>query len=143
MKIVKIDSLKSANKSAIIQALSSALFCIAYTYIILIFTHGEEFVGKQPTQEAVNGIRHDVVLIVCGILAGLVPIMLLKYKKAEYLIACLPLSVIYYFVIMIFCVCFVIDDNFDLITYAIFPIPIGSFIGTVISILINNFKNRK
>ena len=143
MKIIKIDSWKKANKSALVQALLSVLFCIVYTYVIMFFTRGEEFVGKQPTQEIVNGIRHDVVLVVCGILAGLIPILFLRYKNAKFLISYLPMSIIYYFVFMFLCVGFIIDDNFDLIIYALIPVPIGSFIGTVIAIFINRFNNRK
>ena len=65
MKTIKIDSCKKANKSAMLQAVISSLFCILYAYIIMMLTGGEEFVGKQPTKEIVNGIRLDVVLIVC------------------------------------------------------------------------------
>lgn len=143
MKKIKIDSWKKANRSALIQALLSALFCIAYTYIIMIFTCGEEFVGKQPTRDVINGIRHDVVLCVCGVLAGLIPLILLRYAKAKFLISYIPLSSVFYVIIMVLCVLFVIDDNFDLITYALLPIPIGSCVGTAIAILINCFINRK
>lgn len=142
MQRVRIDSWKNANKSAIMQAVLSALFCIIYTYVIMIFTGGEEFVGKQPTQEIVNGIRHDVVLVICGILSGVIPIVLLRYEKAKFLTLYLPMSIIYYFVVMLLCVFFVIDDNFDLITYALISVPIGSFIGTTISVLFNLFRGK-
>lgn len=142
MKMIKVDSWKNANKSAIIQAILSVLFCIIYTYVIMIFTGGENFVGKQPTQEIVNGIRHDVVLVICGILSALIPILLLKCEKAKFLILYLPMSIIYYFVVMLLCVLFVIDSNFDLITYALTSVPIGSFTGTLISILINLFRRN-
>ena len=142
MKKVKIDSWKNANKSALIQAVLSALFCIIYTYVIMFFTGGEEFVGKHPTYEIVNGIRYDVVLIICGILSGVIPILLLRYEKSKFLILYLPMSIIYYFVLMLLCVFFVIDDNFDLITYAIISVPIGSFIGTMIAILINLYRRN-
>ena len=142
MKIIKIDSWKKANNSALMQAVLSVLFCIVYTYLIMIFTRGEEFVGKQPTQEIVNGIRHDIVLVVCGILAGLIPIMLLRYIGLKFLTLYLPMSAIYYFVIMLF-VLFVIDDNFDLITYALTSVPIGSSVGTVFAILINQYRIDK
>ena len=99
MNIIKINSWKNANKSALMQAILSALFCIVYTYVIMIFTGGEEFVGKQPTQEIVNGIRHDVVLVICGILSGVIPIVLLRYEKSKFLVLYLPMSIIYYFVV--------------------------------------------
>ena len=142
MKIIKIDSWKNANKSALMQAISSALFCIVYTYVIMIFTGGEEFVGKQPTQEIVNGIRHDVVLVICGILSGVIPIVLLRYEKSKFLVLYLPMSIIYYFVVMLLCVLFVIDDNFDLLAYTLTSVPIGSFIGTIIAILINLYRRN-
>ena len=140
MKIIKIDSWKKANKSALMQATLSVLFCIVYTYVVMIFTKGEEFVSKQPTQEIVNGIRHDIVLVICGILAGLIPIILLRYTESKFLSLYFPMSIIYYFVIMLLCVLFVIDDNFDLITYALTSVPIGSCIGNVFAILINSYR---
>jgi hypothetical protein len=142
MQIVKIDSWKNANKSALIQAVLSALFCIIYTYVIMFFTGGEEFVGKQPAQEMVNGIRRDVVLVISGILSGVIPILLLRYEKLKFLTLYIPMSIIYYFVVMLLCVLFVIDDNFDLITYAVTSVPIGSFIGTIIAILINLYRRN-
>ncbi len=143
MKTIRIDSWRKANKSALVQALFSALLCIAYTYIIMLFTGREEFVGKQPTQDVINGVRHSVVLVVCSILAGLIPLMLLRYTKAKFLISYIPLSSAYYVILILLCVLFVIDDNFDLITYALFPIPIGSFTGTAVIILMNHFINQK
>ena len=143
MRIIRIDTWKKANKSALIQGLLSALFCIAYTYIVMIFTGGEEFVGKQPTQDMINGIRHDTVLCVCGVLAGLIPLMLLRYEKAKFLILYTPLSAAYYVMMVLLCVLFGIDDNFDLITYALLPVPIGSCAGTAIAILVNYFINKK
>lgn len=143
MKRVKIDSWKNANKSALIQACLSVLFCIVYTYAIMFLTGGEEFVGKQPTQETVNGIRHDVVLVVCGILAGLIPMIMLRYTKAKFLGLYLPMSVSYYLIIMFLCVLLVIDSNFDLITYALTSVPIGSFVGTIIAVLINQYKGAR
>ena len=142
MKIIKIDSWEKANKSALLQATLSVLFCIVYTYVIMIFTRGEEFVSKQPTHEIINGIRHDVILVLCGILAGLIPIILLRYTESKFLSLYLPMSIIYYFVIMLLCVLFVIDDNFDLIAYTLTSVPIGSFIGTIIAILINLYRRN-
>ena len=143
MRTIKIDSWKKANKSALIQGLLSVLFCIAYTYIIMLFTGGEEFAGKQATKDVINGIRHDVVLCVCGVFAGLIPLLLLRYAIAKFLISYIPLSSVYYIILILFCVLLVIDDNFDLITYALLPIPIGSCVGTAIAILINCFINKR
>ena len=108
----------------------------------MFFIGGEEFVGKHPTYEIVNGIRYDVVLVICGILSGVIPILLLRYEKSKFLTLYLPMSIIYYFILMLLCVFFVIDDNFDLITYAIISVPIGSFIGTMIAILINLYRRN-
>ena len=49
---------------------------------------------------------------------------------------------IYYFVVMLLCVLFVIDDNFDLIAYTLTSVPIGSLIGTIIAILINLYRRN-
>ena len=144
MKTIKIDSWKKANNSALVQVVVSVLVCILYHFIIYILTGGEEFVGKQPTKEVINGIRYDVVLIVCGVLAGIIPIVSLKYKNIKFLFLYIPLSILYYLVIMFLVICIIEDYNvFDLINYVITSIPIGSLIGTVIAIIINTIKNRK
>lgn len=144
MKTIKIDSWKKANNSALVQVVVSVLVCILYHFIIYILTGGEEFVGKQPTKEVINGIRYDVVLIVCGVLAGIIPIVSLKYKNIKFLFLYIPLSILYYLVIMFLVLCIIEDYNvFDLMNYAITSIPRGSLIGTVIAIIINAIKNRK
>lgn len=143
MKPIRIHSWEDANRTALTQALVTVVFCILYTYIIMGFTGGDEFVGKQPTQVVVNGIRHDVVLVICGILAGFIPIILLRYTKAKFLIMYLPMNVIYYFILMFLVVAFIIDDNFDLIVNALLPVPTGSFVGMVIAIIMNCFINKK
>ena len=144
MKTIKIDSWKRANTSALVQVVVSVLVCILYHFIIFILTGGEEFVGKQPTKEVINGIRYDVVLIVSGVLAGIVPIVFLKYKNIKFLFLYIPLSILYYLVIMFLFMCIIEDYNvFDLINYAITSIPVGSLIGTVIAIFINYFNKKK
>lgn len=143
MKIIKIDSWKNANKSALLQTVVSVLVCVVYSYIIVLLTGGEEFVGKQPTKEIINGIRFDITLVVCGILAGIVPIILLKYTKLKFMILYLPLGILYYLVILFSYVCIFDAYNiFDLIFYAITSIPIGSLVGTIIAIFINQYRNN-
>ncbi len=139
---LKIISWNSSLKSALIQSFLSVVFCIVYTYVISIFTGGEEFVGKHPTYKAVNGIRYDVVLIICGVMASFIPILLLRYSSIKYLLVFIPLSILLYIVLMLLCILFVIDDNFDLISYAVSSVPIGSAVGTLCAIIFNQIKNK-
>lgn len=136
----KIISWKTSLKSALMQAFLSASFCIIYTYIILIFTGGVEFIGKADSYEKINGIRYDVVLLICGMMASLIPILLLRYNSIKYILLFIPMSILFYIVLMLLCVLFFIDDNFDLINYALSSVPIGSAVGTLVAIIFNLVK---
>lgn len=140
---MKIDSWKKANKAALKQAAICVLFCIVYTYAVMFLTGGEEFISKQPTESVINGIRHDVVLIVCGMLAALIPIICVRYTNIKFLLLHIPMGVIYYIVILFLCVLFVIDDNFDFLAYAIISLPAGAVAGTIIAVIINQIRNYK
>lgn len=143
MKTIKIDSCEKANKSALMQALLSVVFCILYAHIIMILRGGEEFVGKQPTKAVVNGIRLNDVLVVCGVIASVIPILFLRYSEIKFLCWYIPLSIAYYLIVMFSCMyIFNFYNIFDLILYATQPVPIGSFVGTVIAILFNQYKNN-
>ncbi len=144
MKAIKIDTLEKTNKSALVHAVSTVLFAIVYSYIIMFLTDGEDFVGKDTTQKVINGIRHDVVLVICGAFSGMIPITLLKYSKIKYIPLCVVLSIIYYLMILFFYLLVSNPNNvFDLITFATTSIPIGYFIGVIIAIIINTIENRK
>lgn len=139
---LRISSIKTCGKSALAQSILSVIFCIVYTYIVLILTNGEEFVGKADTYEMINGIRYDFILIMCGVFAALIPIFLLRYDSLKYLFVYIPLSGALYIFLMLLCILFVIDDNFDLIFYALSSVPIGSAVGTLTAIVINLLINK-
>ena len=139
---IRIISWKSSFKSALLQAFLSAFFCVIYSCIVLWLTGGEGFIGKVATHEEINGIRHDVVLLICGIMASFIPILLLRYKSIKYLLLFIPMSILFYIALMLLCVLFVIDDNFDLISFALTSIPIGSAVGTFVTIIFNQIKNK-
>lgn len=140
---LKITSWKGSVKSALMQSLLSMLFCVIYTYIILFLTGGEEFIGKAHTYEEINGIRHSFVLVICGIIAALIPIILLRYDSMRYLLAYIPLSIMFYIGLSILIVVFIIGNNFDMIGYALSSVPIGSGGGTLVALIINTFNNKR
>ena len=143
MKIIKINSSKTANKSALLHAFLSVLICVIYTYVIMIFTDGEEFIGKDITRDVINGIRHKDVLVVCGILVGLVPIIFLRYTDIKFLALYYPSRVLYFLaIIFVYAYIFYCPSIFDLISFVTSSVPIGSFVGTVIAVLINQYKRR-
>ena len=78
----------------------------------------------------------------CGVFAALIPIFLLRYDSLKYLFVYIPLSGALYIFLMLLCILFVIDDNFDLIFYALSSVPIGSAVGTLTAIVINLLINK-
>ncbi len=139
---LKIDSWEKSVKTALKLSLFTVICCVIYTYVIVAFTGGETFVSKQPTEEVINGISHNMTLILNGVVAALIPILLLRYESGKYLLAYIPLSILFYLAIMFLCV-FIIDDNFDLLLYAIFTTPIGMLSGTVVAVIINVVKTKR
>ena len=136
---LQIDSWKSAVISACFQAFLSVLLCVAYSYIIFLLTGGRWFINKDISHEVINGIRFDVVLAVCGVLESLIPIILLSYNKVKFLILYIPVSIVFYLALMFFC----IDSSFDVLNYAILPVPIGSLAGTIAAVIITTYRNLK
>ena len=143
LKKMTIISWKSAFVSAFFQALSAVIIGIIYSDIVAVLTGGQEFVGKVTYQKELRGIRHDVVLAICGIVSGAIPILLLRYKHIKHLIAYVFSVFLFYFA-FVFCVVAYIDDVvyniFDYITNALTAVPIGLLVGIVIAVI---FKRKK
>ncbi len=138
-----INSWKAANKTAFIQAVLTVILCVVYTYVITFLTGGEGFVEKHASYEALNGISHTQALVCCGCLVSLIPIVMLRVSKIKFAWLYVPMSLLYYLALMFICVGFIIDDNFDLIVYAITSVPVGTLSGMIIAVLINLFKKIK
>ncbi len=138
-----INSWKAANKTAFIQAFLTVILCVVYTYVITFLTGGEGFVEKHASHETLNGISHTQALVCCGCLASLIPIIMLRVSKIKFAWLYVPMSLLYYLALMFICVGFIIDDNFDLIVYAITSVPVGTLSGMIIAVLINLFKKIK
>lgn len=143
MKNYLIDSWKKANKMAFVQALLSVIWCVVYTYVITFLTGGEGFVEKHASYETLNGISYTQALVGCGCMMALIPIIMLRFSKLKFACLYVPMSLLYYLALMFICVGFIIDDNFDLIVYAITSVPVGTLSGTIIAILISLFKKIK
>lgn len=143
MSNLKIDSWEKSVKTALKLSLLTVIGCVIYTYVIMAFTGGETFVSKQPTAEVLNGISHNAALILNGVVMALIPVLLLRYVSAKYLLAYIPLNILFYLAIMFLCIAFIIDDNFDLLLYAVFTTPIGMIAGTAAAIIINVVKTKK
>lgn len=141
MKRFNIHSWKSSIKYAFIIALFEALFCISYTYFIMFLAGGENFVGKGPAITEINGIKHNVVLAMCGILSFFIPLIMVKYKSFKHSLLYILLSVLVYFILMMLCVVFVIDDNFDLLSYALL-VPIGLLCGNFVLIIVEKVRRK-
>ena len=138
-----VTSWKKALISALIQALLAVIIGIIYSDIVAALTGGQEFVGKVTYQKEIGGIRHDVVLVICGIISAVIPILLLRYRHIKHLIAYIFSVFLFYFA-FVFCVVLYIDDVvyniFDYITDALTAVPIGLLVGIVIAAI---FKREK
>lgn len=143
----KIDSWKSGAiqglKLGIISFLLLTLFVCLFYYLIF---GGQSYIGKAGTIYINNGVPFTVAEIIFAALAAVVPIVFLRYTKIKFLIPALFVSMCTYLLLYILCVLFgeIISfgllfpmEEFDTIVYALIDFPIGSCIGTVISIVIN------
>lgn len=141
----RIISWKKALISALIQALLAVIICILYSNIIAALTGGQEFIGKASEYKEINGIQHDVVLVLCGILSATIPVLLLRYKQVKYLVLYIFSTFLFYIVFFAFvisCIDDVVYNIFDYIYNAITAVPIGLLIGIAIAVIFNKIKNK-
>ena len=136
-------------KNSITVGLLNALITFTMLTVFVCFTHyvllnGEEFIGKDKTVYIINGISFYSLIVIGVILSAFIPIIFLKFKSAKYLITyCICSSIIYVILYIIFVLFGEIIslgflypmENFDTIIYAAFIFPLGSSMGTVISII--------
>lgn len=150
---MEINSWKNSIKCGFLYALITFGVLTIFTCFVYYFLlQGEEFIGKQGTVNNINGISFYIVNAAGTILSMLVPIFLLRYSTVKYLPLSLLISSISYCLLYILFCCFgeVISfgvlyplESFDTLIYAIIAFPIGSAVGTIISIIININKNKK
>ena len=143
-KKLEIVSWKKALISALLQALLAVIICIIYSNIIAFLTGGQEFVGKVDQHKEINGIRQDVVLVICGVLSATIPILLLRYKRIKHLLLYVLATFLFYVSFVAFvvlCIDDVVYNIFDYILNAITAVPIGLLVGIAVVAVFN--KNKK
>ena len=141
----------------LISGFSTIIIYIVFSYIVNVLTKGECFNTYWQTHEIINGISFNVLKVIGMCLASFVPIILCRYKNAKevfkYLIsACLTYALLFeliwvsiYIVVLISFVTKV-DLKFplntwDSMSFALLYFPVGSFVGTLISIVTNLVLN--
>ncbi|MCI5893453.1 MAG: hypothetical protein MRZ66_08675 [Clostridiales bacterium] len=149
---MKISSWKKSTTVALLNALITfAVLTVFVCFIYYVFLNGEEFIGKDKTVYIINGISFYSLILIGVILSAFVPIIFLKFEAAKYLITYCICSSIIYVILYIFFLSFgeIISfgflyplENFDTMIYAVFSFPLGSAIGTVISIAIHFIKKK-
>ena len=149
---MKISSWKKSTTVALLNALITfAVLTVFVCFIYYVFLNGEEFIGKDKTVYIINGISFYSLILIGVILSAFVPIIFLKFEAAKYLITyCICSSIIYVILYIFFLSCGEIIsfgflyplENFDTMIYAVFSFPLGSAIGTVISIAIHFIKKK-
>ena len=144
-KKIEIVSWKKALISALLQALIAVIMCIIYSNIIAFLTGGQEFIGKADQYKEINGIRQDVVLVICGVLSAAIPILLLRYKRIKHLLLYALATFLFYVTFIAFvviCIDDVIYNIFDYILNALTAVPIGLLVGIAIVVVFNKIKNK-
>ena len=158
--IIKKMLRKLQDKSiriGLISGFATIIIYIAFSYSVNVLTKGECFITYWQTHEIINGISFDVLKAIGICLSSFVPIILCRYKNAKevfkYLIsACLAYVSLYMLIwVSIYIVALIsfvtkVDLKFPLNTwdsmfFALLYFPIGSFVGTLISIVINLILN--
>ena len=159
---MRIKNWRNAVLSGIISAAATILACIIFTYVLDILLRGKNFAGKEFTS-VINGISFIAVQITGGIISALIPLLILRYSSSKFLFAYLPVSVSIYLAL-----CLAIQfglsqwilyelhantkgsifynsplNSFDYLCYCVFTFPIGATVGTMLSIVINEIRNRK
>lgn len=149
---MRIDSWKkSVNYGLLYAVITFGVFTVFTCFVHYILLQGEEFIGKDETVYYIRGISFYTVNAVGVVLSMMVPILFLRYKSIKYLPLNLLVSSIFYCLLYIVFLCFgeIISfgllyplENFDTIIYAIIAFPIGSFIGSIIAIVINAVNKK-
>ena len=150
---MKMISWKKSITVGLLNALITfAMLTVFVCFIYYVFLNGEEFIGKDKTVYVINGISFYSLIVIGIILSAFVPIIFLKFESAKYLITyCICSSMMYAILYIIFLSFgemisfgFLYPlENFDTIVYAVFSFPLGSAIGTVISIAIHFIKKKR
>ncbi len=144
-KKFEIVSWKKALISAFVQALLAATICIIYSNIIAALTGGKEFIGKADQYNEINGIRQDVVLVICGVLSATIPILLLRYKRIKHLLMYAFATFLFYVSFVAFvvlCIDDIVYNIFDYIYNALMAVPIGLLVGIAIVVVFNKIQSK-
>ena len=149
---MKITNWKRAVLSAFVSAAAMLLAVTIFTYIVNFILDGERFNVGFVTASIVNGIPATAVFTACIILGALLPLFLLRYASTKFLLAYFPLTLIFYAVLFFFqwqllgafynSFIYAPLNSFDYLGYCLL-FPIGTAGGMIISIVINEIRNRK
>lgn len=149
----KITTWKSTVTQGLrLGSISFLLLTIFTCFLHYIILSGESYIGKSEINDIINGISFCTVNVLCGILATVVPIFFLRYTRITFLILILFISSCTYLLLYIVCVCcgeFISFgllypmEEFDTIIYALISFPVGSCVGTMVSVITNTVINNK
>ncbi len=139
----KINSWEQSAKRAFISAFVFVVFCLIFTYVVMIFTGGQTFIGKAHNYETINGISYNAVRIVCGVLAGLISAFMMRCNCAKFLLLYIPLNIIFYLILTFLTITSVFGNNFDFLGYAIFPVPVGIVCGMAVAVVLGIINQHK
>ncbi|MBE7042105.1 MAG: hypothetical protein E7399_01230 [Ruminococcaceae bacterium] len=153
---MKVNSWKKALLFGFLRGALLILTWIGFTFVINCLTGGEYFVDKLYTKDEINGISFEVVLNMAIVVSALVSSLSLWYTSQKYLAVSIPVCFVSF--IGLFYLLGIIPGSlgemlqkayvalgtlhFDAIFYAI-RFLLGIVIGTVISIIINDWINKK
>ncbi len=151
--MMKTVSWKAALKNGVVTGvISFAAFAIFTCFLNYFILDGITF--YESANAAINGISFTTVNIIYVVLSAIVPVIFLRYEKIKFLLlnsgiafvvfevlALLLTVLIMYGIVNIFGL--YVQYTFEILSYALVMVPVGSVLGTVIAIIINAILNEK
>jgi len=143
---MRMNSWRNAALVGVIYPIATFVAYIAFTYFISFLTNGEPFITKDETLDMVAGIPFDYIRVGGVILSAIISMAILWYDDTEYFGLCISISFVFYIAL---CFADFISlapyfeplNTFDSIYYMTIIFPIGSGIGMIGSLVINEIVN--
>lgn len=152
---MKINTGKKAIICGLIYGILTFAIYVAFTCVVFYLTDGERFIHKDETRQALNGISFTAVKLIGGIIAFLIPILLIRYNVSDYYFFAVCIGILLYiflfvatfFIIMPFIPAPIVGkiplNSFDALLYGVIIFPFGSALGMMVTPAINDLLNKK
>lgn len=141
---MKIDSWKKAMQGGFLFGLITYALLAVFTTVVYYMCGRENFIAPESMHEAIGGLSFMHVNVVGAIVAALVPFFALSYKSVKYVPLCFFTAAVMY--LFVFFISLVVPEvifggldypleTLDAKFYATMTFPLGTFVGTVWSVI--------